>query len=209
VFSGNPLSTELDVKSELDERESNRELNVYHSRIQALRAFSQKYFKTNNVPLVTKNSMKSSDFDMILRVTGCVPLNGSFKLSLTDSVNRYELIHREQIDNGIYKVRSIANLEWDEDGGILLGNDYTNFILVPDWMKSAKEKEWEKPRRPAGIKKRQGKSELKTKLKVDMPPRLMSLRELSLKCTINDIFRDTRTSCTCTLSGSRNCSSKI
>jgi hypothetical protein len=154
VFSGNPQSKDFDIKSDLDERESTRELNEFYSRIQALRAFSQKYFKANNVPLMTKNSMKSSDFDMILRATGCVPLNSSFKLSLTDSVNRYELIHRDHIDNVIYKVRSIANIEWDEEGGILLGNDYTNFILMPDWMKSANEKEWEKPLRPAGIKKR-------------------------------------------------------
>lgn len=63
------------------------------------------------------------------------------------------MFHREPIDKGIYKVRSIAALEWEENGGILVGNDYTNFLAVPDWMKSFKDKEWDKFKKPHIAKK--------------------------------------------------------
>lgn len=89
---------------------------------------------------------------MILRVMDSQPLNGSYKLTLTDSVNQYELVHREHIEKGVYKVRSIANLVWEGEKAIMSGNDYTNFLLVPHWMKSHKEKEWEKEK-PKKVRK--------------------------------------------------------
>jgi hypothetical protein len=94
VFSGNPQSTDFELRNETDEASTNRDFSNYYDRINQLRKFSEKHFKSNPVPLVTRNSNKSSDFDMILRVTESQPVNGSYKLTLTDSVNVYELVHR-------------------------------------------------------------------------------------------------------------------
>lgn len=170
------------MRNEFDEATANRDFSIYFDRINQLRKFSEKYFKNNPVPLVTRSSNKSSDFDMILRVTDVQPLKGSFKLLLTDSVNLYELVHREQIEKGVYKVRSIANITWEGDRAVLSGNDYTNFLLVPQWMKSYKEKEWEKEKpkktRKASHSAKEGR--LTTKLNVDIIPPQTRLHDLSI-----------------------------
>lgn len=148
-------------------------------RLAKLREFSSGHFKKHRIPMMGKNSNTSSDFDMIMQVTDCTQHGNFFKVFLTDGTNKYELNHRENVERGIYKVRSIASVEWEEDKGVLIGNDYTNFIHVPDWMKSAKSTEWEKLNKPTVAKKKN--EEITTRLHGDGHPRLLSLRELSLK----------------------------
>jgi hypothetical protein len=63
---------------------------------------------------------------------------------LTDSKNIFQLLHSRPIKNGVYKVRSIANISWNEKNCNLTGNDYTNFIEVANWMKSYQPAQWEK-----------------------------------------------------------------
>jgi hypothetical protein len=45
---------------------------------------------------------------------------------------------------GVYKVRSIADSSWIGKKCILIGNDYTCFLEIPNWMKSHDHKNWEK-----------------------------------------------------------------
>ena len=82
---------------------------------------------------------------MILKVTGCEENgNNSWKVSLTDSKNNFTLLHTRNVKNGVYKVRSIANLSWTEKQCNLMGNDFTNFLEVADWMKSYQPASWDK-----------------------------------------------------------------
>lgn len=110
-----------------------------------------------------------------MQVNNCVPHLQSYKVFLTDNVNLYELNHRESVERGVYKVRSIASVEWHEDKGILIGNDYTNFIHIPDWMRSAKGSEWEKLNKPT-VPKKEAMDIIYTKLITEEAPRLTSLR---------------------------------
>ena len=112
--------------------------------IKELRKFSQTYFKKNNVPLYSKTSKLSSDFDLILQVTGSEPLNEGHKIHMKDTVNEFEINYSAKVENGIYKVRSIADLSWQGKKCMLTGNDYTCFLEIPSWMKSHESKEWEK-----------------------------------------------------------------
>jgi hypothetical protein len=54
------------------------------------------------------------------------------------------LLHSRSVKPGVYKVRSIAESSWNEKQCTLRGNDYTNFIEVPEWMKSFQPSQWEK-----------------------------------------------------------------
>ena len=125
------------------------------SSIRELRKFSQNYFKKNSVPLYNKNSKKSSDFDLILEVTSSEKLNEGFKLFLTDRQNDFELNYRYSVEPGIYKVRSIADFNWNGKKGILIGNDYTCLLEISSWMKSHNVDDWSKltpPKNPEAIK---------------------------------------------------------
>lgn len=63
---------------------------------------------------------------------------------MTDSVNNFQLLHSRPIRNGVYKVRSIANSSWNEKQCTLIGNDFTNFLEIADWMKSYQPVNWDK-----------------------------------------------------------------
>lgn len=65
-FSGEPSLesySQIGQQTSLDDFDS----SLLNS-IRELRKFSQNYFKKNNVPLYSKNSKQSSDFDVILQV---------------------------------------------------------------------------------------------------------------------------------------------
>jgi hypothetical protein len=49
----------------------------------------------------------------------------------------------EELNPGVYKVRSIADLSWNGNKYILIGNDYTCFLSIANWMKSYDSKDWE------------------------------------------------------------------
>jgi hypothetical protein len=112
--------------------------------ILSLRKFSKEYFKKNKVPTVSLSSKTSSDFDLVLKVSGCEQYLNMYKVHLEAGKEKFTLNYREYVYDGVYKIRSIANIDWFEKEGILLGNDYTNFIQIPEWMKSYNESEWEK-----------------------------------------------------------------
>lgn len=59
-----------------------------------------------------------------------------YKVHLEAGKDKYSMNYREYVYDGTYKVRSIASIDWFEKEGILVGNDYTNFIRIPTWMKS-------------------------------------------------------------------------
>jgi hypothetical protein len=63
---------------------------------------------------------------------------------LTDSKNSFQLLHSRPIRTGVYKVRSIANASWNEKQCTLVGNDFTNFLEISDWMKSFTPANWDK-----------------------------------------------------------------
>lgn len=73
-----------------------------------------------------------------------------YKVHLENGKDQFTLNYREYVYDGIYKIRSIASVEWFDKQGVLVGNDYTNFIRIPDWMKSYSESEWEKIPKVAG-----------------------------------------------------------
>jgi hypothetical protein len=121
------------------------ENGVILNAITNLRKFSKNHFKTEKVPTYSKGGKNSSDYDLILKVTGCEENgNNSWKVSLTDSKNNFTLLHTRYVKNGVYKVRSIANLSWTEKQCNLMGNDFTNFLEVADWMKSYQPASWDK-----------------------------------------------------------------
>lgn len=68
-FSGNPSSESfsfLEGQSNSIDDFDGTVLNL----VKELRKFGQTHFKKNNVPLYTKNSKLSSDFDLVLKVEG-------------------------------------------------------------------------------------------------------------------------------------------
>ena len=115
-----------------------------------MRKFSKEYFKKNRVPLLSLSSKTASDFDLVLKVTGSEQYLNMYKVHLESGKEKFTMNYREYVYDGVYKVRSIASVEWFDKEGVLVGNDYTNFIQVPDWMKSYSESEWEKIPRSVG-----------------------------------------------------------
>ena len=58
--------------------------------IRELRKFSQTHFKKNNIPLYSKNSKLSSDFDLILKVEGSEKLEtNGYKIHMTNTSNDF------------------------------------------------------------------------------------------------------------------------
>jgi len=47
---------------------------------------------------------------------------------MTNTVNEFEINYSFEVNPGIYKIRSIADLSWNAKKCILLGNDYTCFL---------------------------------------------------------------------------------
>lgn len=143
-FSGKPEETgyhPIDDNIGIDD-----ENGVILNCIINLRKFSKNYFKTEKVPIFSKGGKNtSSDFDLILKVTGSEEKgNNSWRISLTDTKNNYQLLHSRSVKIGVYKVRSIANATWNEKQCNLVGNDFTNFLEIADWMKSYQPANWEK-----------------------------------------------------------------
>ena len=143
-FSGNPAS---DTYSFLDGQSST--IDDFDgsalSLIKALRKFSQTYFKKNNVPVYAKSGKKSSDFDLLLEVEECEKLETEgFKVKMSNSVNNFEMNYCYELEPGVYKLRSIADISQNGKKHILIGNDYTCFLRIPSWMKSHDSKSWEK-----------------------------------------------------------------
>ncbi len=110
-----------------------------------LRKFSKNYFKNEKVPIYSKGAKTSSDFDLILKITGSEE-NGknSWRISMNDTKNNFQLLHTRPVKNGVYKLRSIADAFWTEKQCNLVGNDFTSFLEVADWMKSYQATNWEK-----------------------------------------------------------------
>lgn len=83
--------------------------------ILSLRKFSKAHFKAENVPTFSKGGKNtSSDFDVILKVTACEENgNNSWRIQLTDGKNKFQLLHSRSVENGVYKVRSIAASSWN------------------------------------------------------------------------------------------------
>jgi hypothetical protein len=54
------------------------------------------------------------------------------------------LNYARNIEPGVYKIRSVANVKWEEKLGTLIGNDYTYFLEIANWMKSYDSKEWDR-----------------------------------------------------------------
>lgn len=63
---------------------------------------------------------------------------------MTNTVNEFEINYCEEVANGVYKIRSIADLSWAGKRCTLVGNDYTCFLEIPSWMRSHEPKDWEK-----------------------------------------------------------------
>ena len=144
IFSGSPDLQQycpVDKKVGLDD-EDGKVLATLNN----LRAFAKGYFKSNKVPLLFKSKDKkqsSSDFDMILRVVECESLPSHYKIKLTNEKDEFQLNYPRQVENGVYKVRSIADVKWEDNVCQLTGNDYTFFLEISNWMASYDSKEWE------------------------------------------------------------------
>lgn len=151
------------------------------SLIRELRKYSQTYFKKNNVPLFTKSSKLASDFDLILQVTGSEALSEGYRIHMKDTVNILEIIYNSEVANGVYKVRSIADLSWQDGKCVLIGNDYTCFLEIPAWMKSHEPKEWEKLVTAGKTEIKQANDKIETKIlneKRGEKRKLVTLKEL-------------------------------
>lgn len=66
--------------------------------------------------------------------------------------------------SGIYKVRSVADMHWNNKICHLVGNDYTFFMRISPWMKSYHEKEWEKVQPTGKQVERKERARLETKI---------------------------------------------
>ncbi len=59
---------------------------------------------------------------------------------MTNTLNEFEINYSYDVAPGVYKVRSIADLSWNNKKCTLIGNDYTCFLEIPTWMKSHEAK---------------------------------------------------------------------
>ncbi len=131
----------IDKKVGLDD-EAGHILNA----IADLRKHSKTFFKNNKVPLLFKQEGKekkgdpkkvtSSDFDIILRVVESNEIATHFRIKLTNEKEDYVLNYTRNIEPGVYKIRSVADVKWEDKVGYLTGNDYTYFLEISPWMKS-------------------------------------------------------------------------
>lgn len=139
-FSGEPTAdnySPIAPQSAIDDFDGN-----ILSLLKELRKFSAGYFKKNVIPLYTKSSKKSSDFDLILQVKSTEKLHEGYKVHMSNTINEFQINYNYDISAGVYKVRSIADFLWVGKKCLLTGNDYTCFLKIPAWMKSHEPKEW-------------------------------------------------------------------
>lgn len=166
IFSGNPdlqQYSPVDKKVGLDDEDGK-----ILATLNNLRAFSKSHFKTNRVPLYFKSSKDkkdlSSDFDVILRVQECEGQASHYKIKLTNDKDEFHLNYPRHIENGVYKLRSVADLKWEDKVCQLTGNDYTFFLEISNWMLSYDSKEWERiVPTPDTKQKKQRKAKLECK----------------------------------------------
>lgn len=143
IFSGNPEINNynpIDKKVGIDD-EDGKVIDALNQ----LRSFSKTHFSKNKVPVLFKNDKKqsSSDFDVILKVVDCIEASNHFKLKLTNEKDEFHLNYTRHINKGVYKVRSIADVKWEDRICNLAGNDYTFFLEISSWMLSYNHKEWD------------------------------------------------------------------
>ena len=55
-------------------------------------------------------------------------MSNFFKIKLTNDKEEFHLNYTRHISNGVYKVRSVADIKWEDKIGNLSGNDYTFFL---------------------------------------------------------------------------------
>ena len=55
-------------------------------------------------------------------------MSNFFKFKLTNDKEEFHLNYTRHISNGVYKVRSVADIKWEDKIGNLSGNDYTFFL---------------------------------------------------------------------------------
>ena len=182
IFSGNPDVNNylpIDKKVGLDDEEGK-----ILSGLGQLRAFSKTYFSKHKVPVLFKNDKKqhSSDFDLILRVVDCVEHSNHFKVKLTNEKDEFHLNYIRHVDKGVYKLRSVADVKWEDKICYLTGNDYTFFLEICSWMLSHDPKEWERlVASPETTRKRVKRAKIDTKINTAKKIKKMSLKELFSK----------------------------
>ena len=144
IFNGAPEINNynpIDKKVGLDDEEG----KILNS-LNQLRAFSKTHFSKHKVPILFKDNKKltSSDFDVILKVIECAEMSNFYKIRLTNEKEEFHLNYTRHINPGVYKVRSVADIKWEDKIGNLSGNDYTFFLEIPSWMQSHEPKEWDR-----------------------------------------------------------------
>jgi len=90
--------------------------------------------------------------------------------------------YNKYIEPGVYKVRSIANIRWEDSRlATLTGNDYTYFLEISSWMRSYDSKEWEKfnPGSEAN-KKRARRAKIESKVLNKQKLKTTTLKDLYL-----------------------------
>ena len=195
IFSGNPEINNyhaIDKKVGLDDEDG----KILNSLIQ-LRSFSKTYFSKHKVPVLFKNDKKqhSSDFDVILRVSACEEMSNHFKLRLTNEKDEFHLNYTRHIDNGVFKVRSVADVKWEDKVCNLTGNDYTFFLEIPPWMLSHEHKEWDRlVASPETTRKKVKRAKLETKVNPSSKKvKKMDLKGLFSKGTFSFMKMSTKT----------------
>lgn len=172
IFSGSPDTSNyhpIDKKVGLDD-EDGKVLTALNQ----LRTFAKTHFAKNRVPVMFKPDAKakvdpkkptSSDFDVILRVIDAVEMSNHYKIRLTNEKDEFHLNYTRHIEPGVYKVRSVADVKWEDRICNLSGNDYTFFLEISSWMLSHNPKEWERiVSTPETIKKRSKRAKIETKI---------------------------------------------
>lgn len=183
IFSGSPDINSyfpIDKKVGLDDDDG----KILNSLSQ-LRAFSKTHFSKNRVPVLSKNDKKvsSSDCDVVLRVVECLEMSNHCKLKLTNGKDEFHLNYTRRIENGVYKVRSVADFSWEDKVVNLAGNDYTFFLEIPPWMLSHDPKEWERIVVTPSKKKMARRERLDTKVVSSKKVKKMDLKTLFSKGT--------------------------
>jgi hypothetical protein len=204
IFNGNPEVSHyhpIDKKVGLDDEDGK-----ILTALNQLRAFSKTYFSKNKVPVLFKESgskkqdpkkITSSDFDMILRVVECVEMTNHFKLRLTNEKDEFHLNYTRHIENGVYKVRSVADIKWEERICNLSGNDYTFFLEIPSWMQSHDPKEWDRVvSTPETTKKKVKRAKIESKVvSASKKIKKLTLKDLFSKGNPRSMQMSTRTKC--------------
>ena len=89
-FSGNPDSHSYDsIDGAVGQDDGEGKILAL---INNLRKNSKSYFTKNGVPVFSKNSKLSSDFDVILKVNSASKIDANaYKIHMTNTVNEFEI----------------------------------------------------------------------------------------------------------------------